>query len=212
VTGQVLAVCLVHADIAGPEMGRAGKTAIDKRPVDGPVIARARGFDGDHQCNTHVHGGIDKAVYAYSESDAQRWSQELGRAVPPGYFGENLRIEGIACSDAVIGSRWAVGGSLLEVAGPRTPCSTFQAWTGEDKWVRRFTERGDTGAYLRVLKDGPIAAGDSVTIVYVPDHGATNRDVFHGLNPDRLHRLLAEEPTLGITVRQKVERALARES
>lgn len=193
-------------------MGRAKRTSIDKRPVDGPVIAREQGLDGDHQCNTHVHGGIDKAVYAYSEADAVRWAAELGREIPPGYFGENLRIAGIECSDAVIGSRWAVGGCLLEVAGPRTPCSTFQAWTGEDKWVKRFTARGDTGTYLRVLRSGPIAAGDKVEIVYVPDHGATNRDVFHGLNIDRLERLLSDEPTLGGTVRGKVERVLARES
>ncbi|CAM3903131.1 MOSC domain-containing protein [Smaragdicoccus niigatensis] len=209
-TGRILAVCLVHKDIPAP--GKAGKSAIDKRPVDGPVIARSLGLDGDHQCNTHVHGGVDKAVYAYAEEDARRWQDELRRDMLPGSFGENLRMEGVACSDAVIGSRWAVGGSVLEVVGPRTPCSAFQMFTGEDNWVKRFSDRGDTGTYLRVVKEGPITAGDAVTLVHVPAHGATNRDVFHGLNVDRLERLLAEEPTLSDGIREKVERHLARES
>ena len=205
---KVLAVCVVHEVFANDST--AGKTAIDKRPVDGPVIARELGLDGDTQCNSHVHGGVDKAVYAYDEADAQRWASEVGYEIRPGFFGENLRTEGIACSDAVIGARWAVGGAVLEVVGPRTPCATFQDWTGEKHWVKRFTRRTDTGVYLRVVSPGPVAAGDRIEVVHTPRHGVTAREVFVGRDLERLEVLLRTEPTLGQTVRMKLERALNR--
>ena len=91
--------------------------------------------------------------------------RELARALPPGTFGENLTTEGVDVTGAVIGEVWAVesadGGDpvLVQVTSPRIPCVTFQAWMGEAHWVRRFTEHGAPGAYLRVLGEGAVAAG-----------------------------------------------------
>ncbi|MFI6171310.1 MOSC domain-containing protein [Nocardia sp. NPDC051052] len=203
-SGQVLAVCVVHAELDVP--GRVGKSAIDKRPVPGRVSVRALGLDGDHVCDTKHHGGVHQAVYAFADEDARRWGSELDRELPAGWFGENLRIEGLAVSDVVLGTRWAVGDTLLEVSAPRVPCATFGHWSGEAQWVKRFTRQGDTGAYLRVLTEGTIGAGDTVSVVHVPDHGITVRDLFTGADPELLAILLAAEPALSDDVRTQIER------
>ncbi|MCP2317328.1 MOSC domain-containing protein YiiM [Nocardia amikacinitolerans] len=203
-SARVLAVCVVHADLEVPT--RVGRTAIDKRPVTGRVGVRALGLDGDHVCDTKHHGGVHQAVYAYAEHDARRWGDELGRELPAGWFGENLRISGLAVSDAVIGARWAIGDTLLEVSAPRVPCATFQHWSGEAQWVKRFTLRSDTGAYLRVLTEGTIGGGDPVEVVHVPEHGITVRDVFTGDDMDRLAMLLEHESSISDDIRMQIDR------
>ncbi|MGW5314557.1 MOSC domain-containing protein [Nocardia thailandica] len=202
--GRVEAVCVVHAE--HEVRTRVGRTAIDKRPVPGRVPVGALGLGGDHVCDTVNHGGVHQAVYAYAEEDARRWADELGRDLPAGWFGENLRVTGLAVSDAVLGARWAVGDTLLEVSAPRVPCATFQQWSGEKQWVKRFTQRGDTGAYLRVLTEGTIGAGDDVRVVHTPAHGITVRDVFTGTDPALLERLRIEEPTISDDVRMQIDR------
>ncbi|MBO0856446.1 MAG: MOSC domain-containing protein, partial [Nocardia sp.] len=144
--GTVLAVCVVHADIELPAtVSRVGRTAIDKRPVEGRVAVGPLGLDGDHVCNTEYHGGIHQAVYAYADEDARRWGRELGFELPAGWFGENLRLSGLPVSDAVLGERWRIGDTLLEVSAPRVPCATFGHVSGQKRWVKRFALRSDTG-------------------------------------------------------------------
>ncbi|MEU4600613.1 MOSC domain-containing protein [Nocardia sp. NPDC023988] len=203
-TGRVEAVCVVHAEL---EMRtRVGRSAIDKRPVAGRVGVRALGLDGDHVCDTVNHGGVHQAVYAYAEEDALRWSEELERDLPAGWFGENLRVTGLPLSDAVFGARFAIGETQLEVSGPRVPCATFQQWSGEKQWVKRFALRADTGTYFRVLTEGTIGAGDEVRVVHVPAHGITVRDLFTGADPALLTRLLTEEPTISDDIRMQIDR------
>ncbi|MFF2088707.1 MOSC domain-containing protein [Nocardia sp. NPDC058176] len=203
-TGRVEAVCVVHADIE--VRGRVGRSAIDKRPVEGRVEVRALGLAGDHVCDTVNHGGLDQAVYAYAAEDAARWAGELDRELPAGWFGENLRLSGLPASDAVLGAHWAIGDTLLEVSAPRVPCATFQQWSGERQWVKRFALRSDTGCYFRVLTEGTIGAGDEVRVVYVPEHGITVRDLFTGADPALLERLRTEEPTISADVRMQIDR------
>ncbi|MEV0335903.1 MOSC domain-containing protein [Nocardia sp. NPDC050717] len=203
-TGRVLAVCVVHAEIE--VRGRVGRSAIDKRPVDGRVGVRALGLDGDHVCNTEHHGGVHQAVYAYADEDAHRWATELDRELPIGWFGENLRVRGLPLSDAVLGAHLAIGDTLLEVSAPRVPCATFQQWAGERQWVKRFTLQSDTGTYFRVLAEGTIGAGDEVRVVRVPDHGITVRDVFTGADPALLARLRDEEPSISDDIRMQIDR------
>ncbi|MFE3189001.1 MOSC domain-containing protein [Nocardia sp. NPDC059240] len=206
-TGRVLAVCVLHAEVEVPaKSSKVGRTAIDKRPVPHRVPVRTLGLDGDHVCDTEHHGGSHQAVYAYAEEDAARWAGELGRELTPGWFGENLRLSGLRVSDAVLGERWSIGDTLLEVSAPRVPCSTFQWRTGEPQWVKRFTVQADTGAYLRVLTEGAIAAGDEVRVVHVPAHGVTVRDLFTGTDPERLDTLLESEPTISDDVRMQIDR------
>ncbi|WP_026555848.1 MOSC domain-containing protein [Arthrobacter sp. 35W] len=170
--GKVLAVCRVHQ--LHPDAGNVGVTAIDKRAVDGPVKVGPLGLYADLQADRKHHGGRDQAVYAYSQDDADYWAAELGREIPPGFFGENLRISGVEATGAVIGERWRIGADvLLEVTSPRVPCATFGRRMGEPQWVKRFTEAGRVGAYLRVLSKGTIAAGDAVVVEHRPEHGIT---------------------------------------
>ena len=151
-----------------------GVTAIDKRAVKGPVKVHKLGLQGDIQANRVHHGGPDQAVYAYSQADADYWARELERELPPGIFGENLRVAGIEPTNAVIGERWKIGLDLeVEVTSPRTPCATFQRRMGEAQFVKRFSGEGRVGAYLRVLRVGTIRAGDHIHKLYVPKHGVT---------------------------------------
>ncbi|MHA7306173.1 MOSC domain-containing protein [Arthrobacter sp. TMN-49] len=170
-TGSLLAICRVHQLITTAT--GFGVTAIDKRPIAGPVSLRTFGVFGDVQGDTEHHGGPDQAVYAYSQEDADYWSAELGRPIPPGLFGENLRTQGIETTGAVIGTRWRIGKALLEVTAPRVPCVTFGERMAEPQWVKRFTAAGRVGTYLRVLERGTAQAGDTIALDHVPSHGIT---------------------------------------
>ena len=171
-SASVLAVCRVHQLLA--DAGSVGVTAIDKRAVDGPVRVHKLGLRGDIQASRVHHGGEDQALYAYSQADADYWIGELQRELPPGIFGENLRIAGIEATNAIIGERWKVGLDVeVEVTSPRTPCATFQRRMDEPQWVKRFGEAGRVGTYLRVVRTGSIQAGDHIHRIFVPTHGVT---------------------------------------
>jgi MOSC domain-containing protein YiiM len=187
-----------HSDI--------GVTAIDKRPVEGPVAIAApgprgsggngSGLVGDQVCDHRFHGGDDQAVYAYSREELDAWAEELGRELPNGVFGENLTTLGLATTDALIGERWQVGDQVvLEVCATRIPCRTFAGWLDEDSWIKRFAQRALPGAYLRVIGPGEIRAGDPITVLSRPDHGVTSGTVFRALTlePELLPLLLDVE-------------------
>lgn len=169
---RLLAVCTVHA--LRSDAGQVGITAIDKRPAAGPVKVRTLGLWADIQADRHNHGGESKALYAYAQEDAEYWSARLGRQIVPGLFGENLRTAGLDVNAAMIGERWRIGPSVdVEVTCPRTPCATFGRYMDEPHWVRRFTEEGRIGAYLRVCRTGTITAGDPIRISRRPTHGVS---------------------------------------
>ncbi|MEU5632009.1 MOSC domain-containing protein [Streptomyces rishiriensis] len=179
-----------------------GLTGIDKRPVDGPVRVSApgpkgvggSGLAGDAVCELRHHGGDDQAVYAVAREDLDAWERELGRTLGNGAFGENLTTAGLDVSGARIGERWRIGSDVvLEVTSGRIPCLTFQGHLGEKQWVKRFTQKAATGAYLRVIVAGDVRAGDAVEIVHVPDHDVTARLQFQAGTTHRelLPRLLA---------------------
>ncbi len=205
----VTAVCRV--DRLLPDSGTIGVTAIDKRPVAGKVRVRPLGLHADVQADRKHHGGEDQAVYAYADEDAEYFAASLGREIPPGLFGENLRTTGVDVTGAVTGERWRIGETLeLEVTIPRIPCGTFARRMGVDKWVRRFTEEGRPGAYLRVVKSGPVAAGDPLVVTHRPAHGVTIGEVFAGLTPERARAVLESGERLAPKVVRDVSKALAR--
>ena len=195
-------------------------TGIDKRPVDGPVLVLVpgpqgtapTGIAGDVVCDVRVHGGPDKAVYAYAREDLDRWAAELGRDLHGGIFGENLTTSGLDVTGARIGERWRIGGEvLLEVASPRIPCRTFAAWLGEAGWMGRFTERAEPGAYLRVLHPGPIRAGDPIEVVHSPAHDVTVGVAFRALTAEpELLPLLLPVDELPERTKEKVRARLSR--
>ncbi|MFJ8658045.1 MOSC domain-containing protein [Streptomyces sp. NPDC093795] len=161
----------------------SGLTAIDKRPVEGPVRIEApgapgvgrSGLAGDTVCDLRFHGGDDRAAYAFAREDMDLWERELGRELANGSFGENLTTRGLDVNGALIGERWRIGEEVvLEVTGGRIPCRTFQGFVREQGWVRRFTQsEAGPGALLRVIVPGEIRAGDPVTVVHRPEHDIT---------------------------------------
>jgi MOSC domain-containing protein YiiM len=181
--GKLLAVCRVAS--LHPDDSTVGVTAIDKQPVSGPVLVRSLGIHGDVQADRQFHGGVDQAVYAFADEEAEFWAAELVADVPFGYFGENLRTRDVAVDDAEFGERWQVGESVvLEVTGPRIPCQTFARWVRQERWVKRFAVRGRPGVYLRVLQRGQVQAGDSIHVVHRPGHGVTVARWFTDNDPE----------------------------
>ncbi|MDQ2689639.1 MAG: MOSC domain-containing protein [Chloroflexota bacterium] len=177
---ELLAVCVVRG--LRPDAGNIGITAIDKGPVDGPVRVREYGAHADVQADRKHHGGPDKALYAYAQEDAEFWERELGRALPAGWFGENLRVAGLDVNAARVGERWRIGERVeVEVTMPRTPCQTFARWVGgehERGWVKRFSRERRLGPYLRVVSTGRIQAGDRIEVIHRPEGAPTILDVY----------------------------------
>jgi MOSC domain-containing protein YiiM len=176
VIGQVLSV-----NVGRPRTvewhGRQVKSGIWKEPVAGPIGVQGVNLDGDDQADRRVHGGPDKAVYAYAIEDYRWWSSELGRALHPATFGENLTTEGVDLSAAIVGDRWLVGSATLEVCQPRFPCYKLGIRMGDDDFVDRFEAVGRLGAYLRILDPGAVTAGDRVVLTHRPAADLTIGDM-----------------------------------
>jgi MOSC domain-containing protein YiiM len=146
--------------------GKPVLTAIFKEPVEGRVPVRRLNLDGDLQADLRAHGGLDKAVYAYPAEHYAFWQAELGRELPWGQFGENLTVEGLPLEGAVaIGDRYRVGTAELVVTQPRLPCFKLGIRFGDQHMVKRFLAAGRTGFYLRVEREGEVAAGDEVVLL-----------------------------------------------
>ena len=153
--------------------GRTVSSAIWKQPVAGRVAVRGVNVAGDDQADRTVHGGPDKAIYAYAAEDTGWWELELDRELGPGAFGENLTTRGIDVSAALVGERWAIGSTVLEVAQPRLPCFKLGLRHGLPDLTRRFARALRPGAYLRIVQEGEIGAGDDLEVLWRPDHDVT---------------------------------------
>jgi MOSC domain-containing protein YiiM len=154
-------------------------TAIWKDPVPGPIAVSGVNLRGDDQADRSVHGGPDKAVYSYALEDTAWWEAELGRELGPGAFGENLSLRGVDVNGARIGERWAIGETVLEVRQPRLPCFKLGLRHADPLLPRRFAHAGRPGAYLAILQEGELSAGDRVTVLERPDHDVTIALVAH---------------------------------
>jgi len=159
--------------IAISRRGRPLISAIGKSQVAGRVAVRGVNLAGDEQADRRVHGGPDKAIYAYASEDTVWWATVLGCELGPGAFGENLTTVGVDVSGGVIGERWRIGSSELEVCQPRQPCYKLAIAFDDPGMVRRFAHAGRPGAYLRIVQEGELGAGDDVEILWRPDHGIT---------------------------------------
>jgi MOSC domain-containing protein YiiM len=174
-------------------VGKDGRTAIDKRAIEGRVAVSRLGIAGDEQSDKVNHGGVEQAVYAYASEDLDDWAITLERELRPGQFGESLSTRGLDVTGALIGETWRIGSALLQVSAPRIPCVVFQHWLGEEHWVRRFTAEAKPGAYLRVLEVGELATGDEIVVEQRPDHDVTIGLTFRAMTTERslVPRLLA---------------------
>jgi MOSC domain-containing protein YiiM len=187
--GRVLSVnvgAIRHLELRGQHVS----TAIWKHPVDGRVAIRGVNLEGDDQADRTVHGGPDKAVYSYAHEDYDWWRGRETFDMRPGLFGENLTTEGLDLSSAVVGERWSIGSAVLEVAQPRLPCFKLGIRVGDPHFLKRFFAALRMGAYLRVVREGDVGAGDRVTVLSRPDHGITLREMTRALRePEQAVRL-----------------------
>lgn len=198
---------------------KSGRTGIDKHPVDsidvfdpGPKGVGASGVDGDAVVSRKHHGGTFQAVYAVSCEELDWWSVDLDRDLGPGAFGENLTTAGFDIDASLIGEQWRIGGSvILTVTAPRVPCATFAAHMGVPGWVKAFTARGRTGAYLSVTQPGTIHPGDEIQVAWRPGHGITVPEVFRAWMGDRdLARAVLAAGALNTADQAQLEAKLAR--
>lgn len=172
--GRVESVNVGEPRQIGVRRGRPLMSSIVKEPVEGRVRVAGVNLDGDAQADLSVHGGADKAVYAYAIEDIAWWAGQLGRdELGPGWFGENLTTVGADVTGAVIGERWRIGDTELEVSQPRLPCFKLGLRFGEPRMVKAFARASRPGAYLRILTEGTVGAGDEIGVLHRPAHGVT---------------------------------------
>lgn len=205
----LLSLNVGRPQVIGTRRGVPVLSGFVKTPAAGRLRTAGVNLEGDDQADRSVHGGPDKAVYAYASEDTAWWAQELGRELGAGAaFGENLTTSGVDCSGAIIGERWRVGGALLEVCQPRLPCFKLGMVHGDPGLLRRFARASRPGAYLRILEHGELGAGDRIEVLDRPAHGVTVRLVADGFLRDRsLLRKALFAPQLASGLREQIAAA-----
>jgi MOSC domain-containing protein YiiM len=171
-------------------------TGIFKQPVEGRVKVGRLHLEGDGQADLKHHGGVSKAVYAYSLDHYPWWSRELGRNdLVPGQFGENFTIAGLDEANLCVGDRLAIGDALFTISQPRVPCFKLGLRFEDRHLPRLFAEALRPGIYLQVLREGSVVAGDAVERV-APGHGGLSiRRLFEAFfrpNDNHALQLLAQ--------------------
>ena len=195
---------LVSVNVAMPQhlglhRGQRITSGIAKRPVTADSLWLDHlNLAGDAQADLEVHGGPDKAVYAYPSEHLPKWAAELGQELGPAAFGENLSTAGGTEDDVCIGDRWFWGDAVLEVCQPRTPCFKLAMHRGRGDIGRLLRSSGRTGWYLRVLQPGRVPVAGPVTVEPHP-MGATVAVVHEAARPgaaplDVVQALLSVEP------------------
>ncbi|WP_320200292.1 MOSC domain-containing protein [Agrobacterium sp. rho-13.3] len=143
--------------------GKSYKTGIFKMPVTGHVLIDAQGIVGDAICNRKHHGGVDQAIYIEGLDTLNWWSEQLGKPIAPGTFGENLVMAGLDNRDVHIGDRFTIDEVVLEATSARIPCATFTSRMDDRTFAKRYTAAARPGIYCRVVLGGVVTAGEAVS-------------------------------------------------
>ena len=180
---ELVSVNVSRPRYLGQHRGRPIRSGIAKVPVTAESLWLDRlNLEGDGQADLEIHGGPDKAVYAYPSEHLPVWSAELGEELGPAAFGENLTTAGATEDDVCIGDRWLWGDAVLEVCQPRSPCFKLAMHRGRGDIGRRFRESGRTGWYFRVLEPGRVPVAGPIEVERHP-MGATVRLVWDAARP-----------------------------
>ena len=158
--------------------GYPKQTGILKRPVNHAVTINTLGLEGDFIGDKKHHGGPDQAVYVYTLEDYTFWQGELGRALEPGTYGDNLTVQGFSSAEVNVGDRLKIGEVLLEVTDPRIPCRTLAARMEDLEFVKKFRAGARPGLYCRVLEPGTVQAGQEVEFIRNPEPIVAVLDLF----------------------------------
>ena len=174
--------------------GKTVRTSIIKEPMAGPVRVERLNVEGDRQSDLTVHGGVDKAVYAYPAEHYAFWRQGLpGVDLPWGAFGENFTTEGLIEESVHIGDQLKVGSAEFVVTQPRMPCFKLGIRFGRPEMVKRFLRSGRTGFYLAVAREGEVTAGDTITLTDRSDVAITVADIVRLYTADSLNKDLLRQ-------------------
>jgi len=184
-SARVLSINITSVVHQGEWTGSEGRTGIDKRSVGGSIEFKNNSVAGDRIIDTNVHGGFDQAVYAYAIEDAQWWEREINEEISAGRFGENLTTEGIDVNAALVGEQWKIGSVILEVSQPRIPCRVFAGFWKRSTLIKDFTQAARPGTYLRIIQEGSAQAGDSIEVIFKPDHAISIKDLFLAKSGER---------------------------
>jgi len=158
--------------------GELVTTGIFKKPVQGSVRLRKLNLEGDKQADLKVHGGVDKAVYAYAGEHYDYWRQELPEmSLPWGMFGENFTTEGMFEESVNIGDQFKVGTANLIATQPRMPCYKLGVKFGSMDMIKRFLASGLTGVYFKVMKEGELEQGDEIKLIKKAENSVTVKDI-----------------------------------
>jgi len=174
--------------------GMTFQTGIFKEPVDGPVKINQLNLAGDKQADLTVHGGAQKAVYAYPAEHYEYWRQALpGVSFSWGKFGENLTTEGLREDTVYIGDRLRIGSAILMVTQPRMPCYKLESRFDREDMIKRFLASGRSGFYFSVIEPGEVSAESKIEILSQDAHQVSVTDIVHlyigkSRDPELLHR------------------------
>jgi len=203
---------IISINIAKPERLKISdtdiQTGIYKKPVLNKVRVTKFGIEGDTIVDQNVHGGLDQAVYIYSHEDYQWWSHQIGKEIAPGTFGENLTISGFNVDDFVVGDRLQIKNVILEISAPRTPCFKLAAVMNDATFGRQFAKAAKPGAYARVLTEGELEIGNTITLIKTELHYPTVKEIFiawHSKNPSLDVFTRALQAPLAIVHRGKIQ-------
>jgi MOSC domain-containing protein YiiM len=182
-----------------PIDGQEVATAIYKAPLKGRVQLRSTNLEGDKQADLSVHGGRDKAVYAYPSEHYSYWKKQLpGVDLPWGAFGENFTTEGLTEDAVCLGDRFTIGTAEVVVTQPRIPCFKLNLKFDSDVMAKRFLASRRSGFYLRVLREGEVGSGDEIVRIHQDENRVSISDALRvylhdsGSN-ELLHRALQVE-------------------
>ena len=191
--------------------GRVEQTGIFKFPANETVRVTKLGLEGDVIISKRHHGGPDQAVYVYGAADYEWWSEELGREIAPGTFGENLTISELESAKFNVGDYLYIDEVILQVTAPRIPCGTFAARMDDAQWVKQFRHAERPGLYCRVLKEGFLRAGDVVSMERYPGETLSVPEMFRDYyNRDKSEESLRRHlrAPIAIRARRDLERDL----
>jgi len=161
-------------------------TAIFKQPVSGRVMLRTLNLDGDRQADLTVHGGPDKAVYAYPAEHYEFWRAEFPEMdLQFGMFGENFTVQGFSENTLNIGDEFRIGSAIVRVTQPRMPCYKLGIRFGRSDILKRFLASERTGFYLAVVQEGEVGAGDEFETLKRNEPSITINEVTRLYSSDR---------------------------
>ena len=196
----LLSVNVAQPEVIGQRRGKPVMSGIRKRPIEAETVVVGRtNLGGDAQGDLRVHGGPEKAVYAYPSEHLPWWTQELKREPPfgPGAFGENLSTIGRLETEVCIGDRWRWGSAELQICQPRYPCYKLRMATEQRDMVSRFLASRRSGWYLRILTPGEARRDEVIDVIARDPQGVTVREaaeaVLPGADPALVERVLAVE-------------------